>query len=115
LSKRIEPCGYEETFIGLYLAGDDEAQLIAGKLDRLRLQQPVGNAERQSLGLPPDMDQSEPAADHHKPLEITATLTSWAKLPGLVDRSPLRSSCDTDHIGEALRQTLEELSDLATN
>jgi hypothetical protein len=112
LGKKIEPCGNEETFIGLYLAGDDEAQLIVGRLDRFRLQQPVGNTERQTLGLPTEMAQSE-LAIQHKPLEFTATLISWAKLPGLVDRSPFRSDSDTDHIDAALRQTLAELSDLA--
>jgi hypothetical protein len=115
MSTSIEPCGCAETFVGLYIAGDREAQGIAGQLDRRQLQQAVSNADRQALGLPLDLDQATTAATHHRAFELRTTLTSWAKLPGLASRS---SVCDTGpatQISSTLQRTLAELSALGGN
>jgi hypothetical protein len=115
LAKRIEPCGFAETFVGLYLAGDEKAQEVAGRLDRLRLSQPIGSADRQALGLPLDVDQVAAVSNHHQPFEFCASLTGWTRLPVLSEHSSARDSAEANQIRAALQQTLSELSDLAGN
>ena len=64
MSKKIEPCGHAETFVGLYLAGDEQGQEIARRLDHLQLRQSAGSMDRLALGLPADAEHAAQAARH---------------------------------------------------
>jgi hypothetical protein len=106
MSKKIEPCGHAETFVGLYLAGDNEGQEIARRLDHLQLPQVADNAERQALGLPLSAEQATAESNHHRSFEFPATFATWSKRPG-------GSPGVEDRVCVALRLTLNELGSMA--
>jgi hypothetical protein len=113
MSKKMEPCGQAETFVGLYLAGDEAGQEIARRLDHLQLPQAACDADRLALGLPLQGDQPTAEASHHRSFEFPATLSTWSKRPGLFEHH-----ADNDATGEnqtcvALRLTLDELGGMA--
>ncbi len=113
MSKKIEPCGRAETFVGLYLAGEEHGQEVARRLDHLQLPQVARNVDRLALGLPLDAEQPAPEAIHHRPFEFSTTLASWSKLPGFFDHRSGSDSAAEDQTCVVLRLTLNELGKMA--
>jgi hypothetical protein len=113
MSKKFEPCGNAETFVGLYLAGDEQGQEIARRLDHLQLPQIVGSMDLLALGLPLDVLQADQPPSHHRFFEFPATLATWSKLPRLSEHHSSRDTAPAVQVDLALRFTLDELSAMA--
>jgi hypothetical protein len=113
MSKKYEPCGNAETFVGLYLAGDEQGQEIARRLDHLQLPQIAGSMDLLALGLPLDVAQAAQPPTHHLFFEFPAAPATWSKLPRLFEHHSSRGTATNDQAEAVLRLTLDELGVMA--
>jgi hypothetical protein len=103
LSKKSELCGFAETIVGLYVSGDDQAQQVAARLDRLQPQQALSGADREALGLPQDGDTATSTASRRGPFDLNINLVGWTK----------HAVVGSNQSGAELQQVLADLSVLS--
>jgi hypothetical protein len=107
-NKKFEPCGRAQVFVGMYLAGDEQGQRVARRLERL---QSRNTANQPGFGASADEEQAAGGSSRHK--TVRATLAGWARLPRLFDHSSNRNAAGANQDAVALRRTLDELSGMA--
>ena len=100
LSKKNELCGFAETIVGLYLAGDEEVQQVAARLDLLQPRQALSRADREALGLPLDGETTAAPGSRRGPFDLNMNFVGWTT----------HAVSGANQSGAELQQVLADLS-----